>query len=196
VCHYQVHCSSIAFVGEKVFRTAWFSYIRLVRFENDMQCPHCGPSPKVTIWDGVTLAFAKKKLLPTIQPPTRTDELSKLKPLVKPLQGLQIFPERALRKLIQNILLGPSLQLPELLRASEGTENETETTRDDKLMLERIELIPQAVLKLSDESLELGLLFDRWLGLTYLSTGESPPREYRDLFLQVNITEISTVVPN
>ena len=56
-CRYMNHQSQVPFVKEKTFRTAWFSYARLVELENDMQCARCGDSPTVTIWDGVTLSF-------------------------------------------------------------------------------------------------------------------------------------------
>jgi hypothetical protein len=193
MCRYQVHRSSIPFIGEKVFRAAWFSYIRLIRFGGDMTCPRCGPSPKVTIWDGVTLAFARKNLLPTIQPPTRTDEQSERKPAIKPLQGLQVFPDRVLRKLVQTILVGTPLRPPALSETSDNTQPMKSPSKDDQVMMERIELIPQAVSKLADESLELGLLFDRWFSMKQLlASGTSPPTAYRNLFLQVRKIQCSS----
>lgn len=58
------------FVSEKTFRAAWFAYARLLELKDDMICPKCGPTPKVTVWDGITLSFSRKHLLPTLQPPT------------------------------------------------------------------------------------------------------------------------------
>jgi hypothetical protein len=146
-----------------------------------MQCPRCGPSPKVTIWDGVTLAFAKKNLLPTIWPPTRTHETSEPKPGIKPLHGLQIFTEKAMRKLIQNVLTGPVLRVPD----SSG-QTQTPPTRDDKEMFDRLDMIPDTISKLSELSPPMALLFDKWFGITQLSAGLIPPKEYRDLYLQVS----------
>jgi hypothetical protein len=130
----------------------------------------------VTIWDGVTLSFAKKNLRPTIWPPTRTDELSEQKPGIKPLTGLQVFPEKPLRRLIHGILDGPPLRLP----ISSG-----ETSRDDLDMFDRVARIPEAVSKLAELSSFLALLFDKWFGVTRLSAGLTCPKEYRDLYLQV-----------
>jgi hypothetical protein len=193
-CRYQNHHSSIPFIKEKAFRAVWFSYIRLVRFDNDMQCPRCGPSPKVTIWDGVTLAFAKKNLLPTIHPPTRTDGQSDIKDGIRPLHGLQILVEKPLRKLIHTILTGPTLVLPN----SSGDEPQTPktSTREDMEMLDRIEKIPDVISKLAELSPHMAVLFDRWFGITRLSAGLSPPKEYRDLYLQVSRDESMASVSN
>ena len=190
-CRYQNHRSSIPFIGEKAFRSAWFAYIRLVHFDNDMICPRCGLTPKVTIWDGVTLAFSKKNLLPTIWPPTRTDKQSEVKPAIKPSPNLQIFPERALRKLIQKILIGPPLRLPEL---SEDSDCANVPTRDDQEMMERIELVPQVVSRLSEECLELGLLFRRCFSMSSLLITKTPPKEYRELYVQVLTVYTSSAI--
>jgi hypothetical protein len=58
------------FIGEDLFRSAWFAYADLQLLEDDMWCPECGPSPESVIWDGVTLAFGKKHLKSGLCPPT------------------------------------------------------------------------------------------------------------------------------
>jgi hypothetical protein len=63
-------CRGSKFIGEDLFRSAWFAYADLQLLENDMWCPECGPSPESVIWDGVTLAFGKKHLKSGLCPPT------------------------------------------------------------------------------------------------------------------------------
>ncbi|KAJ7852089.1 hypothetical protein B0H14DRAFT_2282990, partial [Mycena olivaceomarginata] len=67
---YKVHSRGHSFVTAEVFRGVWFAYVKLQYLEGSMMCPRCGPSPENTIWDGVTLAFNRKHLLPTLEPPT------------------------------------------------------------------------------------------------------------------------------
>ncbi|KAF8869348.1 hypothetical protein BD779DRAFT_1614536 [Infundibulicybe gibba] len=65
---YQRHASPKKFIPDSVFRAAWFAYSRLQWLVGDMECPTCGPTPEDTIWDGVTLSFSKKHLLPSLRP--------------------------------------------------------------------------------------------------------------------------------
>ncbi|KAK7028890.1 hypothetical protein VNI00_014814 [Paramarasmius palmivorus] len=58
------------FIGEDLFRSAWFAYASLQELENDMWCPDCGTYPESVIWDGVTLAFGKKHIRSSLRPPT------------------------------------------------------------------------------------------------------------------------------
>ncbi|KAJ7829970.1 hypothetical protein B0H14DRAFT_3088025 [Mycena olivaceomarginata] len=69
---YELHSGSMEhpFVTAEVFRAVWFAYVKLQYLDGSMQCPRCGPSPDNTIWDGVTLAFNRKHLLPSLGPPT------------------------------------------------------------------------------------------------------------------------------
>ncbi|KAK7045785.1 hypothetical protein VNI00_007186 [Paramarasmius palmivorus] len=58
------------FIGEDLFRSAWFAFASLQVMEGDMFCPTCGSTPDTVIFDGVTLAFAKRHLQDSLQPPT------------------------------------------------------------------------------------------------------------------------------
>ncbi|KAK7023612.1 hypothetical protein VNI00_016651, partial [Paramarasmius palmivorus] len=62
------------FIGEDLFRSAWFAYASLQLLENDMWCPECGTYPETVIWDGVTLAFGKRHLRDSLRPPTVSPE--------------------------------------------------------------------------------------------------------------------------
>ncbi|KAK7034055.1 hypothetical protein VNI00_012486 [Paramarasmius palmivorus] len=58
------------FVGEDLFRSAWFAFATNQELKNDMSCSECGVHPKTVVWDGVTISFAKRHLKDTLQPPT------------------------------------------------------------------------------------------------------------------------------
>ena len=68
-----------SFIGDELFRTAWFGYARLLLLDNDLECPSCGPSPEDVIFDGVTLAFGVKHLQSVLAPPTALHESSKIR---------------------------------------------------------------------------------------------------------------------
>ncbi|KAK7042940.1 hypothetical protein VNI00_008677 [Paramarasmius palmivorus] len=58
------------FIGEDLFRAAWFAFASLQDMNGDMSCPDCGETPETVIFDGVTLSFAKRHLHDALQPPT------------------------------------------------------------------------------------------------------------------------------
>jgi hypothetical protein len=177
------HRSQIPFIKEKAFRTAWFSYIRLVELATDMRCLHCGDVPKVTIWDGVTLSFNRKNILSTLKPPTVVDEQSEVKHGTKAQQGLQLISDKPLRKLIHTILSGKPLCLPRLPREADGPL--PMPCSEMKEMMDRVELVPNVVARLSKIDKHLGALFDRYFGFEYLFSKGSSPAAYKELFLQV-----------
>ncbi|EEB94178.1 hypothetical protein MPER_07052 [Moniliophthora perniciosa FA553] len=61
------------FVGEDLFRSAWFAYVNVQNLDDDMKCPSCGDNPENIIWDGVTLAFGRKHVTNSLKPPTSLD---------------------------------------------------------------------------------------------------------------------------
>ncbi|KAH9478163.1 hypothetical protein JR316_0008616 [Psilocybe cubensis] len=134
---YQTRQSPVPFSNEKLFRSAWFSYIRLMDFGQDMICSICGPTPDATIWDGVTVAYSRRNLLPSLTPPT--------------MQG-----KRSIQR--SN---GPQLSTLSNQIFSEGT---VEYDRNKKLV-ERITKIPDLVEKLSEINISLGRLFNTHFGL-------------------------------
>ena len=183
-CRYMSHRSQITFITEKTFRTAWFSYICLVELGNDMHCLRCGETPKVTIWDGVTLSFNRKNILPTLRPPTIVNDQSEVKNGVKPQLGLQLIPDKHLRKLMQAILNGKPLSLPKLPNEADGPPVPCSATKE---MMDRIDQVPDVVVRLSEIDKSLSTLFNKYFGFQYLFSKGTPPRAYREFFLQVCI---------
>ncbi|EKM82184.1 hypothetical protein AGABI1DRAFT_90450 [Agaricus bisporus var. burnettii JB137-S8] len=98
---YMVHGGG-QFMGKDLFRSCWFAYAHLQKFDDDFECPECGKYPDNVIWDGVTLAFHRRQLLSSIHPPTSVSNSSEERP-TKYLPGQQILPFPLLRKSLRAI---------------------------------------------------------------------------------------------
>ncbi|KAH9480806.1 hypothetical protein JR316_0007406 [Psilocybe cubensis] len=182
---YQTRGSKIPFSNEKLFRSAWFSYIRLVEFSNDMMCPECGPSPDATIWDGVSVAFSRRNLLPSLHPPTTLGEFSVTRSNVRPISNLQPIPSRHTRLLIRFVLIGPSLSLLSGETIPEGT---PEYERNKKLV-ERMVKIPDLVSQLTEINVGLGGLFNVHHGLKVVLSKQNMTEAYSKFFIQLSSDE-------
>jgi len=89
------------FMHVDVFRTVWFSFVRLQQFADNMFCPICRHHPGAIIADGVTIATRVDKSTGNIQPPTIPDADSPIRDAVRPAArggGTQLVPNRQLRK--------------------------------------------------------------------------------------------------
>ncbi|KAF9552825.1 hypothetical protein CPC08DRAFT_646420 [Agrocybe pediades] len=216
--------SSPPFMSEKLFRSAWFSYIRLVQFENDMCCKICGDSPQAIIFDGVSLAFNRKNVLDSLRPPTTLHISSETRSSTVRLRNLQIIPDRTLRKQIRRIIEGPSLTaisncasvvdsvpIDELCeddcpdsegssdedgeRAKKKREREAQQRRL-KALQERLDLIPVVVEKLSIINRSLGAVFQKHFDQANFKLGRAPPAVYTKFFCQVSASETSIQMMN
>jgi hypothetical protein len=189
---YQVHQSPISFVSEKVFRNIWFSYVVLQSLDTGMNCPHCGPDPQDTIWDGVTLAFSQKYQLDSLCPPTTVNEKSLQRQEVRYRGGLQLIPEAQVRKAVRFVIQGPSLVLNSDDDQSDDDMNDQgrRGNRSEKAkqeLLSRVETIPGVCTKLKLVKDSLGALFNMYYGASALLRGKQPPVVYKRLFLQVSL---------
>lgn len=212
---YETRHSALPFVSEQVFRSVWFSYVRLQAFENDMRCSKCGPTPEDTIWDGVTLAFSRKHLLPSLRPPTISDSNapSRSSCYVSRQQILDSPMTRAhgvARRLLRKVVVGRSLiiqdhELKELdddiaqVQEQEGdidTDDETprtvptnsKTTLTAKAaadLLARIQAIPETIAELTKINVHVAALFEEFYGTVALFEKREVPAPYRRLFVQV-----------
>jgi hypothetical protein len=99
-CRYMNHGSEKPFVMEKMFRAVWFSYIQLKHLETMLQCHTCGPMPQDPIWDGMTLSFSQKHLLPSLQLPTILHKNSLHRNEVCYYSHMQWIPDQKLCKSI------------------------------------------------------------------------------------------------
>ncbi|KAL0067409.1 hypothetical protein AAF712_005638 [Marasmius tenuissimus] len=89
------------FVKEDLFRSVWFSYVRIQDFSKDMSCKRCGPEPDCLIWDGVTLGFGRKHLTDSLRPPTYTDDHSPQRQRSYPQKPQLLNNELPLRRQIR-----------------------------------------------------------------------------------------------
>ncbi|KAJ7367062.1 hypothetical protein DFH08DRAFT_678486, partial [Mycena albidolilacea] len=108
---YELHRGSMEhpFVTAEVFRAVWFAYVKLQYLDGSMQCPRCGPSPDNTIWDGVTLAFNRKHLLPSLEPPTMPQPESIERGTTRYVTGQQLLVYQKIRRLVRRVITGGPL---------------------------------------------------------------------------------------
>ncbi|KAJ7693704.1 hypothetical protein B0H17DRAFT_932671 [Mycena rosella] len=216
---YDIHSSGgQKFVTADMFRAVWFSYVQLMHLEGDMSCPRCGPNPENTIWDGVTLAFNRKHLLRTLEPPTTSQVGSVERDKTRYTPGQQLIPDRRVRKLVRKVITGSTLSLgigvetermdeeedeeddedededvedgrEANIRGGQGSRKERAVNRARAEILERLEAIPLALEGLSRLDPDLGALFDQHFGEQSVVQRITPPEVYRRLFNQLSAEE-------
>ena len=184
---YEVHQSMMPFVSEKLFRTVWFAYSRLQCLDTDSNCPECGPDPQDTIWDGVTLAFSQKHMLPSLRPPTTGHPKSLQRQEVRYQTGQQLIKPQSLRKDVRFVIQGRSLAIsPDGEISDEGDDEDGQSTSKTKQQLvARVEAIPDVCIKLKLVNGALSELFAKYYGVPALLASKEPPAVYRRLFVQV-----------
>jgi hypothetical protein len=159
--------SGSTFMGKDLFRSCWFAYARLQKLDGDFQCPHCGDHPDNVIWDGVTLAFHRKQLRSTIQPPTATSDNSQSRP-TKYVPSQHALPSPALRKLLRS-----------LLKQDQKNPNNS--------IAEKPDLVAAASSQLSDIHTGLGEMFAEYIPASLSQSKEQAvPSPIRNFFLQVH----------
>ncbi|KAJ7039477.1 hypothetical protein C8F04DRAFT_949403 [Mycena alexandri] len=192
-----------AFCSVDIFRAAWFSYVRLLHLEADMVCPKCGPCPENTIWDGVTLAFNRKHLLPSLEPPTVSQETSLIRQSTVYVPSQQILSDSATRRLIRKVITGPALILGDGLdknvvptaemdaeeEEDGGNQQSTSSSSSRQHILERLESIPLAVARISGTNPPLSRFFDLHFGNSAVVTRKVPPDAYKRFFFQISADE-------
>lgn len=97
------------FMGQDLFRSIWFAYASLQHFVGDMSCSSCGTAPETVIWDGITLAYGKKHLLPSLRPPTTVHPQSAVRKNTVYRPHQQLLRDPVLRKHVREALRGPSV---------------------------------------------------------------------------------------
>jgi len=186
---YKVHNSSEPFVSEKMFRSIWFSFVKLQALDTDSQCPSCGPEPEDTIWDGVTLAFSRKHLLPTLRPPTVTHGQSLQRTEVRYHSGLQLIPEQKLRKAVRSVVQGQSLVMHSDDEDTNGQNHRNMTDKAKHDLLARVESVPDICAQLKQVNEALGNVFSTYFGIAALATSREAPHVYKKLYVQVSLNE-------
>ena len=195
---YSALPTSPKFVVAKELRNIWFAYAKLLQFGNDdMMCPQCGPNPSAVIWDGVSISFPRDKTLPSLCPPTVITSRSAAYEDTVRVKGTQCIPDRGLRMRIRDIINGPPLAgstlVPEEQEES-GSGSDAEQIRGARAaalaqrkanLRRRFDLIPGVIEGLSAVNPDLGCMFAECFGAEAVLRKASPPREYKELILQV-----------
>lgn len=76
VREYMESESATPFMSPDIFRTLWFSFVRLQVNEHAFECSICGPDPPVIVADGISAGFDLKQLRQGLRPPTAVDDAS------------------------------------------------------------------------------------------------------------------------
>ncbi|EED81134.1 predicted protein [Postia placenta Mad-698-R] len=71
---YEDAAPDMQFCSNETFVLVWFAFVRLQSLDSKMQCPTCGPCPKVVIADGVSLGTHISKVTTAVRPPTFTHD--------------------------------------------------------------------------------------------------------------------------
>lgn len=197
------------FVGEEVFRLAWFAYSGLQEFENDMQCPDCGPFPEDVIWDGVTVGFSRKHVLDTMRPPTALHEHSPSYD-ARYIKHQTLLTEAKLRRWLRDVIEGESLI--KWMRGSDSSVLQTpaESDDDEELLNElgginadpatssgrknsemskfqmRFDRIPEVHQMLQLLNSGLADFFNTHFGVEAIYAGREPDSVYKKLMRQVS----------
>ncbi|PPR05142.1 hypothetical protein CVT26_012228 [Gymnopilus dilepis] len=180
---YETRQCPIPFMSDKLFRQSWFSYMRLMELGTDMVCTKCGPTPDVTIWDGVTVAFSKKNLLPTLCPPTEPGPTSVARENVRLVPSLQMIDRRDLRLKMLSVLKGPKLSLLFEGGSLPGT-NDPNFERN-KALIERWAKIPDLLQGLRSINQSLANTFELHFGLHAVRSARVVPPVYYKFFTQL-----------
>ncbi|KAJ7755079.1 hypothetical protein DFH07DRAFT_868554 [Mycena maculata] len=180
------------------FRSAWFAYAQLLSLEGDMICPKCGPSPENTIWDGVTLAFNRKHLLPSLEPPTISQSTSISQDTTWYIPNQQLLPDSLSRKLIIKVVDSPLLtfgaglddqSLKNLMQEEDAEDVEDEEEARGKDCFGRLNAVPLTVSRLAGTNPPLSRLFERHFGTEAIVTSKVAPDVYKRFFLQISADE-------
>jgi hypothetical protein len=191
---YAIHQTVRPFISDDKFRAVWFAYTRLQDFRDDMKCPHCGPSPEDIIWDGVTLAFNKKHLRASLQPPTALHPLSAVRDGAQYDAHQQLLPDVALRRLIRLCLKGPKSGVDDLLDDSYVFDQESQGSAKSaaaraKAALEHIDHLSKAGELLAVVLPALGRVFVENFGVECYAKAYEIPKEVVNFFEQVCVIE-------
>ena len=167
---YQRHRSPEPFVRDAVFLATWFAYSNVLAMDGDMSCPSCGPTPDDVIWDGVSLSFHRKHLLPSLRPPTVAHEKSMERRSIYVPQSLIGSAEvrRNIRKLIDGPINLKGDAIPSLAEVTE-----------------RLELLQTTTRALVGINLDLGAYFNNHYGVEMMASETKPNAEIVQLFRQV-----------
>lgn len=169
---YERHASPESFVRDAVFLAAWFAYSNVQAMDGDMSCPVCGPTPENVIWDGVSLAFHRKHILPSLRPPIVVNENS-----------LEQQSKHVSQSLIKSAEVRRNMR--KVIEANWAPTDSENATPSFEQLTERFGLIQITVGALREIKQELGDYFNNHYGIEMLASEKKPSAEITQLFRQV-----------
>ncbi|KAE9391441.1 hypothetical protein BT96DRAFT_1001297 [Gymnopus androsaceus JB14] len=166
----------VRLLGSDTLRLIWFAYARLMKLEGDKQCTRCGVYPSNVIWDGVSIAFARKHVKMNLQPPTfiASDAPTWSSPKA-PAKQEWIQEQRLRRQLrkwlsdggLRPLVKGENVAMEEVLHAR----------------LQSLDIFTQLEESLKNINSSLARIFSREFGMTTISKNEwKPACQYLQLF--------------
>ena len=140
--------------------------------DGDMSCPVCGPTPKNMIWDGVSLAFHHKHILPSLQPPIVVNKNSL---------------EWQIKHIWQSLIKSAEVHcnMHKVIEANWAPTDSENATPSFEQLMERFGLIQITVGALREIKQELGDYFNNHYGIKMLASEKKPSAEITQLFWQV-----------
>lgn len=151
-----------------------------------MKCPDCGPHPDRVICDGTALALNEKNVLPTLKPPTVSDENSCTR-FSRYLGKQQLIADGKLRKQMKQIIEGPRLlSSTELKDLSTKAKGDPGASQKLTSCLQRIIHVDAICTALAAICIGLGALFCKAYSAQAAAVGHEPSTEYISLFKQVS----------
>ncbi|KIK61225.1 hypothetical protein GYMLUDRAFT_166901 [Collybiopsis luxurians FD-317 M1] len=173
---YEESESVIPFANEGLFRASWFTYARLIEFENDKSCPFCGVFPENVIWGGVSISFGRKFVNAELEPPTMVSSQAPERPS-RSSSKQEWLPDGKMRRRLREWIHDGGLKIEKGIR-QEDQEQILEATIERARMLET-ELYPW----LESQSSHLKKLFRRRMGHGALDNCQwKPAQAYSALF--------------
>ncbi|KAJ3572572.1 hypothetical protein NP233_g2987 [Leucocoprinus birnbaumii] len=189
---YTYNCNA-KFMHKDLFRSCWFAYATLQQFDNDFQCPQCGPLPDNIIWDGVSLAFSRAQLSGSLEPPMSTSSSSPVRPSTRYLPKQQVIPNPKLREMIREAIVMDTLEeIANKATSSKGNSRRSSTPQPQQAVNTvsgHIDNVALVVEQLGHYNADLVSLFSRWFGVTAYHNGLSPPTAVKIFFRQVAVEE-------
>jgi len=208
---YQNHESKYPFVGNNLFRSAWFSWTNVMQLfgtggTQSQSCPICGPEPDVCIADAKTLGFQWQYLTSSLTPPTEVLADAPIRRGVQPppestacvfgkprqdaqrlcrwRASLTKIGKSKVRNIVGQLIENDAADIDadETGAVEQGRARQSDR---DKVDATNIAAMPAVIHALAGQNTHLARLFDKFVNTTWDKHLEPSRRPYYDLLQQV-----------
>ena len=101
---YREVVSERQFPCRQTFITVWSAFVKIQELFTALTCPKCGDHPRTAIYDALTLGYRARHRSNLLNPPTNTCSESERVESVRAVQGVQLLPTGAQRKILKSAL--------------------------------------------------------------------------------------------